>query len=172
MVLSGLFAGERARIVPPPYPEDVRAGDILIELEEGERGRQFLFNPRAEIAQRLPGPGRPKWFPPISIRDGADLHEAILGFSLQHDWGQTEEVDWRKLYQLVSRVWRARLPLEAEEIGVLLEHHGVPVEYQQEVVNVFRHCRDVLVFAVGRKPIKKKRTDYLRRRRGAGGPAR
>lgn len=159
-MLSGLFTGRRATVVPPPYPAGIRGCDILIEFPSGG---QFVFNPRAEIAQRVPGLGRPGWFPPVSLVDAAGLHDAILKFSVSRDWNAAEGIDWPLLYRLVCYVWRARLPLEAAEIGALLEHHGVPDAPRDEVGRVFRHCRDVLVFAMGRKPVKKKRIDESER---------
>jgi len=170
MVISGVQVGLRAKVVPPLSPESLQPGEILLEqlLESGE-GRQFVFNQRAEIAQRLPGLDRPDWFPPISLADAAELHEGILRFCLRHDWDEAKTVDWLQFYGLVDSVWRRRLPLEPDEIGILLQRHGLPASCLAEVVNVFRHCRDAVVVAVGRKPIKKKRADYAPRRRKTKG---
>jgi hypothetical protein len=163
-VLSGVFVGLRARIVPPPYPKWLNPGEVLLEPLEGD-GSHFTFNQRGEIAQRLPGLDRPDWYPPISLVDAAELHDAILRFCLRHNWDEIESVDWRQFYVLVEHVWRRRLPLEPDEMGVLLQRHGLPKPCLTEVVNLFRHCRDVLVTAVGRKPVKKKRADHVPRRR-------
>lgn len=164
MVLSGVLTGLRGKVVPPPYPEWLEPGEILLEPLKGDGGH-FRFNQRAEIAQRLPGLDRPDWFPPISLGDAAELHDTILRFCLRHNWDSTESVDWVQFYVLVEHVWRRRLPLEPGEVGVLLQRHGLPDSCLLEVVDLFRHCRDVLVIAVGRKSIKKKRTDYVPRRR-------
>lgn len=172
MILSGVFTGLRARVLPPPYPDWLPPGEILLEPLGSDR-TQYRFNQRAEIAQRLPGLDRPHWFPPISLKDAADLHDAILRFCLRQDFDHATRVDPIQLYIFVERVWRARLPLEPEEVGTLLERHGLPEQLRAEGVDLFRHCRDVLVMAVGRRPIKNKRTDYVRRRskRARGRPS-
>jgi hypothetical protein len=164
MVLSGMFTGMRAKVVPPPYPGWLPKGEILLEPLDAADETQYRFRPGADIAQRLPGLDRPDWFPPVSLKDAAELHDAILRFCLRHDWDRGANVDPVQLYIFVDRVWRARLPLEPREVATLFERHGLPESLRLEIVNLFQYCRDVLVTVVGRKPIKKKRGDYIRRR--------
>ncbi|MBI4219916.1 MAG: hypothetical protein HY682_07235 [Chloroflexi bacterium] len=135
----------------------------MLEPLDGDGGT-YRFNQRSEIAQRLPGLDRPEWFPPIGLKDLAELHDNILRFCLHHDWDGTASVDTLELYVLVERTWRHRLPLEPDEVGVLLRRHGLPDAALTEVVYLFRHCRQILISAIGRKPIKKKRGDYVRRK--------
>jgi hypothetical protein len=158
LVLSGIFTGVHCKVVQPPYPEWLRPGEILLEPLKGDRGH-FRFDQKAELAQRIPGLDRPDWFPPVSLIDAADLHETILRFCLRHNWDSSKRVDWVQFYVLVEHVWRRRLPLEGAEVGILLQKHGLPNSRLSKIVDLFEHCRAVLVVAAGRKPIKKKRTN-------------
>ncbi len=158
LVLSGIFTGVRCKVARPPYPERLKPGEILLEPLQGDRDR-FRFDQKTEIAQRLPGLDRPDWFPPVSLVDAAELHDTILRFCLRHDWDSSERVDWIQFYVLVAYVWQKRLPLEATEVGILLQKHGLPNSCLPEIVNLFEHCRAVLVVAAGRKPIKKRRAN-------------
>jgi hypothetical protein len=103
IVLSGVLTGLRAKVLSPPYPDWLEPGEILIRPMGGEAGN-CRFNQRSEIAQRLPGLDRPEWFPPISLRDAADLHEAVLKFCLRHDWDHAQTIDPQELYILVNHI--------------------------------------------------------------------
>jgi hypothetical protein len=165
MVLSGVLTGLRAMVVPVQegWSNSLRPGEIYLKPRDGATGF-YAFNQRRDIAQRLPGLCRPDWFPPFSLRDAADLHDEILRFCLRHSWDCSLTVAWPFFYGLVAHTWRRRLPIEGEELATLLVHHGLPESCRPEIVSVFTHCRDALVLIVGRRSIKKRRADYVRRR--------
>lgn len=162
-VLSGILEGVRAKVVEGSSLH--RPGEVWLDVGEGP-DMLYTFNQYRELAQRLPGLDRPKWFPPFSLPDASKLHDAILRFSASHGWRHRDDgLVWRHFYALITSVWYARLPLQADELGALLSRHGVPETFMPRLVDVYRHGRELLVCACGRRPIKKKRADYKRERR-------
>ncbi len=116
------------------------------------------------LAIRLPVPERPPWFPPFELRAAADLHSEILRFcAAQRDVEPQVEPQWENFNWLVTTIWRSRLPLEEVELAAILRAHGAADEITAQLAWFFSRGRELLVVASGRRPVKNKRADYVRR---------
>lgn len=158
-ILDGYTPGLRGVVSSQRLPHQPPRG-FLIELGGDE---QRIVSP-GDIFQRLPGVPRPNWMPPLAsavdlVRFHGDVTAFFALFRNKH-----EERRLMAAYSFVVAIWRPRLPLTPEEVSRVLERHGLTEEDTKLVEMLYRHGREILVMASGRKPIQKKRVDYRRSR--------
>jgi len=158
--LTGSQAGRMGTVLsplPPPYPQ----GEGRAQMDQDPpHWQQRLLS--FDLAERLPIPEIPTWAPPIELREAAELDEVVVRFCeasfVAGEW--TISRPW--FYEIIRHIWRKRLPLSASELWKVLGAHGVPDRFERTLMELFQNGRDLLVHAVGRKPIRKKRVTPLR----------
>jgi hypothetical protein len=71
------------------------------------------------------------------------------------------KINWDSLNEVIRKIWLSRLPLEPNELWLILKAHGAPERSEAKIVEFYERGRNLLVYAIGRKPIKKKRVEPL-----------
>jgi hypothetical protein len=99
----------------------------------------------------------PEWFPPFAMRECVDLHSALVAYIDRNVRLGGWTWDRKNFYEVIRYAWAKRLPIEALEIWRLLAAHGVPSHLQEEISVLFDEGTDILVYAMGRRAVKRKR---------------
>jgi hypothetical protein len=70
-------------------------------------------------------------------------------------------LDWLSFYEIIRKVWTQLLPIESPNLWAALKAHGVPDKWKRKLSDFFTKARDLLLYSVGKRPIKKKRIEPL-----------
>ena len=70
-------------------------------------------------------------------------------------------MDTTSLYFFIWYIWHKRLPLEPMDVWYMLEAHGIPLDWKNDILNISEHGLGILINALGKKPIKKNRVDPM-----------
>lgn len=99
----------------------------------------------------------PAWLPPLSLRDAADLDDVAVWFCDR--CSASGQFVWDRIayYEVIRACWQRRFPLTPDEVCAVLYAHGLPAELGAEAQRAFLEGIGLLVYAHGRRPIKKKR---------------
>lgn len=109
----------------------------------------------------MPPPPTPNWAPPLCLEDAAELDSVVVYFCEKSVRNGKRHLDWSAFFEIIRRIWTRRLPIESHELWTVLHAHGVPQRWEKRLTDFFTKGRDLLVYAVGKKPIKKKRVTPL-----------
>jgi len=112
---------------------------------------------RHQLIEILPAPGVPQWAPPIELVAAAQLDERIVSLCEAGRHNNGWHVSWPKLFEIIRFIWSKRLPLEPEELWLVLKAHGVPANRKDEIIDSLYFGRELLIYCVGKRPVKKKR---------------
>ena len=154
-LLSGSRAGKEATVVDPPESFKNDTDMIIVQMDEDDLNTQEMVNLRFDIVEQLPRLPIPLWAPPISIRKTSALHERIIGFCDKSTLGSVKNMNLTALYALIWHIWNKRLPLEPNEVWIILEAHGVPTNWRNQVTGIIKHGLGLLITMFGKEPIKK-----------------
>jgi len=158
--LSGFEAGRKGTVIQSPAPTPLPQDEFVAHMDGEPHNHQqrILFT---DIIELLPSPSPPSWAPPIKLHIAAELDKAVVAFCeagcVTGEW----IIDWPRFFGIIQLIWSKRLPLEAGEVWAMLKAHGVPSVYQNEISEFFHRGRDLLVYAAGKKPVKKYRVRPL-----------
>ena len=102
-----------------------------------------------------------KWLPPLNLREAAELDEVVV--TVCRRFLELGAGKWHRgaYYRLINHCWRKRLPLSEDEVWAILAAHGMPKKFEKEARRAYLEGTELLVYAHGRKPIKKKRVSPL-----------
>lgn len=156
-ILGDYRAGVIGTVVPSPPLLAAEPHIIVIRVDDDPPEVTQMVNTRSELIERLPGPPVPDWVPPISLKEAEELDSRVVPFCEKSMSSKGWRPNLPYFYAIIRYVWYKRLPLEPSEIWQVLHAHGVPRNWQIRLTSLFREGRDLLVFAEGRKPVKKKR---------------
>jgi hypothetical protein len=162
VVLSDYKAGRVGTVVP--WPEAAhRPGlfDVLVAMDGDMADTTTWVDQSRCLVHREPSPSLPEWWPPFDLSDSSKLHEFVLRLCAAPSAG---ELHWLAMKAFVTKVWRLRLPIDSDEAAAMFIHHGMAEELARPVAEFCRRGHGLIVFAVGRRPILSKRSDYVRRR--------
>jgi hypothetical protein len=112
---------------------------------------------RSDIIEPIPAPEPPSWAPPIELRSAAELDQTVVAFCDAGNVAGGWIVDLPAFFEVIRLIWSKRLPLSAGEMWAVLKAHGVPDDYEEEIAEFFQKGRDLLIYAVGKKPVKRYR---------------
>lgn len=136
----------------------------FLMVADGDRpGTEQIVNTERDLVAPLSSPeSLPAWLPPLALREAAELDDVAVWFSDrclasgQFVWDRTA------YYEVIRACWQRRFPLTPDEVCSVLCAHGLPAELAAEAQRAFLEGRELLVYAHGRRPIKKKRVKPLR----------
>jgi hypothetical protein len=157
-IINGYNAGatgvvvERAKNLPP------LPNEFLAQMDNDPPHIQHsVFEHK--LIQLLPP--TPDWAPPLCLEDAAELDSVLVYFCGKSVRNGKWHLDWSAFFEIIRRIWTRRLPIESHELWAVLHAHGVPQRWEKRLTDFFAKGRDLLVYAVGKKPIKKKRVAPL-----------
>lgn len=159
-LLSGFDAGRTGTVVQSPAPPPLTREEFLAQMVGEPQHMQRRILPR-DIIEPIPAPEPPEWAPPVELGVAAELDLVVVKFCEAGNCESGWIVDWPAFYDVVRFTWSKRLPLQAEEMWAVLRAHGVPDKFREELSEFFQRGRDLLVYAVGKKPIMKRRAKPL-----------
>jgi len=160
-ILSDFRAGQIGKVVPPPPIFASEPYKITIQAEGDPPDVTWTVNTMADLIERFPGPPVPDWAPPISLKEAEELDGRVVQFCEKSMSSKGWRPNLPYFYAIIRYIWYKRLPLEPAEVWRVLHAHGVARNWQVRLTSLFRGGRDLLVFAEGRKPVKKKRVQPL-----------
>lgn len=114
-----------------------------------------------DLIQLLPAPPPPSWAPPLCLQDAAELDSVVVDFCDKSYHDGEWVLDWLAFYEIVRTIWTKRLPIQSRELWAVLHAHGVPEKWRRKLSEFFTKGRDLLLYSVGKSPIKKKRIEPL-----------
>lgn len=156
-VLSGLSAGVVGKVVPSPPALASEPYRITIRVNGDPPDTTQMLNTRSDLFERFPGPPVPEWAPPLSLTEAEQVDRRVVVFCENSTSSRSWYPNLPDFYEVIRYIWYKRLPLEPSEVLRVLQAHGVPKNWQVRLTSFFREGRNLLVFAVGRKPMNKKR---------------
>jgi hypothetical protein len=159
--LGGYRPGLVGTVVPTPPLLVDEPHIIVIRVDNEPPDVTWMVNTRSELIERWPGPPVPDWAPPIPLVEAKDLDDLVVQFCERSMSSRSWRPNLPYFYSIIRYIWYKRLPLEPLEVWEVLQAHGVPKNWQVRLTSLFKEGRDLLVFAEGRKPIKKKRVQPL-----------
>ena len=87
-------------------------GEFLVHFDDDAECHSFRVNKKWDLYQTIPPPPVPKWTPPLSVKDAADLDQVVVRFSnsgFQHNWRMASIP---VILSFIHALWGMRLPLE------------------------------------------------------------
>jgi hypothetical protein len=156
-ILTDYRAGLMGRVVETPPSLPLRKGELLVQFDHEPSRIQHTVSLERDLIGVNSEVPTPIWAPPISLREAAELDDVIVKFCERGFSAKIWKPHLPTFYEVIRRVWHNRLPLEGTDIWSILEAHGVPQKYKKRLTELYQDGRDLLVYAIGRKPIKKKR---------------
>lgn len=148
-------------VVQSPAPPPLPPSEFLARMDGEPQHWQRRILPM-DLIEVLPKSEPPPWAPPVEMRVAAELDGIVVKFCEAGFRNGHWFVDWPSFYQIIHFIWTNRLPLEAREVWAVLEAHGIPPEFRDELSTFFRRGRELLVYAVGKRPFKNRRVNPLR----------
>lgn len=160
--LRGSESGWRGTVVSDPW--GTCPGDrFLVHMEYEKSSTVFrTVMPSHDLYVDATLYSVPMWMPPLSIEDNAVLHESLI-LSLPavvfgaHKFTIAPDALWR----VVATCWRLRLPLQRDDIWLMLEAHGVSRRQRKLLLDLFEFGIKVLTLTNGRPAIKRKRMQSM-----------
>jgi hypothetical protein len=162
ILLNGFRAGQAGIVSSVNLDARFHAGAFLIRADGDGPGIEQIVNPRLDLFAALDHTRRlPKWLPPLAMREAADLDEVVV--TVCNRFLELGPGKWHRgvFYGLIYHCWRRRLPLSEDEIWKSLATHGMSKKFQKLACRAYLEGTELLVYAHGRKPIKKKRVSPL-----------
>jgi hypothetical protein len=156
-VLTDFRAGLVGIVVETPPNLPLRRGEFLVQFDHDPPNTQQIVSlERDLIVYSLEVPV-PIWAPPISLCEAAELDKVLIKFCKK----SLSQNHWKPylpaFYEIIRHIWYNRLPIEGTEMWALLEAHGVAERWKRRLTQLYEDGRGLLVYAIGRRPIKKKR---------------
>jgi hypothetical protein len=160
-IISGSTTGATGTVVEWPKNCPEIQNEFIAQMDHDPPEWQTRVSIKREMIEKLPSLPVPEWAPPLCLGDASELDKAVVKFC-EESFNQGEwKVDWDSFNEVVRKVWNLRLPLEPNELWDVLNAHGVPERSKRELIEFYEKGRKLLIYSVGRRPIKKKRVKPL-----------
>lgn len=160
-IISGTHLGAVGTVVEwhknIPYMPD----EFMAHLDGEPPEWQNRVSIERQMIQLFPFAPAAEWAPPLCMSDAGEIDKATVRFCERSFEKGKWKTDWNSLNEVVGTSWYKRLPLEPNELWLVLKAHGVPERLKVEIVEFYEKGRNLLVYSCRRKPIKKKRVEPL-----------
>ena len=160
-IISGSLTGATGKVVKWHKTVPKIENEFMAQLNNEPKEWQIRISIERQLIQKLPVPPVPKWAPPLCLKDASELDKSVVKFcekSFRHGkW----KIDWDTYNGVIWTIWHNRLPIESNELWNVLQAHGVPRSSKRNLLGFYKRGCDLLIYAVGKKPIKKKRVRPL-----------
>jgi len=134
----------------------------MIKADGDRPGIEQIVSPKLDLFAVLDHTRHlPKWLPPLTLREAAELDEVVVTVCKRFQELGTGKWHRGAFYQLIDHCWRKRLPISEDEIWANLGAHGMPKKFEKQTRRSYLEGAELLVYTHGRKPIKKKRVSPL-----------
>lgn len=163
LIISGLQTGAIGTVVEWHKDMPKIKNEFMAQLDHEPSEWQTRISTKRQMIQLFPLAPIPEWAPPLCMEDAGELHKAIIGFCERSFSNGRWKTDWSSFNEVVRSAWYNRLPVEPDELWLVLKAHGVPDKSKKELVEFYEKGRNLLVYAIGRRPVKKKRVEPLSR---------
>lgn len=153
-ILMGFRAGCTGTVVSHEYALGPDEFCVKFDGEPQEHLQRVLLKHDQFVAEPIGDPAH--WLPPLATDDLAELDEFIVrlcGALYQNGkWHWLDE----EFYPLIIMTWRHRFPLRGSDLWEMCVAHGIPQKFKSRFIKSFDFGFDLLVFAQGRPPIKRR----------------
>lgn len=155
--LSGFDPGRTGTVIKSPALPPFSQDEFLAQMDGDPAESEWRILPR-DIIEPLPASEPPDWALPLSIADTSEIHPLIVNLCDRGNSPDGWSISWDAFYDVIGGIWRRRLPITGKELWRVLHAHGVDEKFETALTDFFTRGRALLVYANGRRPIKKKRT--------------
>jgi len=160
-IIWGTHLGAVGTVVEWPENTPYIPDEFLAQVDNEPPEWQTRVCIKRQMIQVFPFAPVPEWAPPLCMSDAGEIDLATVRFCERSFQKGKWKTDWDSLNEVVRTSWYKRLPLELNELWLVLKAHGVPETVESEIVEFYERGRSLLVHSCGRKPIKKKRVKPL-----------
>jgi len=163
-LITGYNAGKVGTVVDvPKLPsgEPIWPYEILAQMDDDPPHIRCRILFKSELIEVLPSNPPPKWAPPLCLREAGELDHVVVEFCEKSHTLERSKPNWPAFYEIIRIVWTKRLPLEPGDLWLVLEAHGVPKKWKKELSEFYEKGRDILIYCIGKGPIKKKKVKPL-----------
>ena len=160
-IIWGTHLGAVGTVVEWPENTPYIPDEFLAQVDNEPPEWQTRVCIKRQMIQVFPFAPVPEWAPPLCMSDAGEIDLATVRFCERNFQKGKWKTDWDSLNEVVRTSWYKRLPLELNELWLVLKAHGVPETVESEIVEFYERGRSLLVHSCGRKPIKKKRVKPL-----------
>jgi len=160
-IILGTHIGALGTVFEWPKNMPCIPDEFLAHIDHEPPEWQTRVSIRTQMIQVFPFAPTPEWAPPLCMSDAGEIDQAMVHFCERSFEKGKWKIHWDSLNEVVRTIWYKRLPLEANELWLILKAHGAPKRSELEVVEFYERGRNLLVHSCGRKPIKKKRVGPL-----------
>lgn len=165
VLLGGSRSGMIGTVSKTVLDSKLREGTFLIHADTDRPSVEQIVEPSLHLFAVYNGAfDLPDWFPPFTDKECVDLHSVIVASVDEGASATGWAWDRKHLSEVIRYSWAKRLPIEPAEVWLLLSAHGVPSQYEEEASRLFVEGTELLQYAVGKRPVKKKRLSGIRQR--------
>lgn len=162
MVLNDFRAGMTGTVSNVDLDHRFPKTAFLMVADGDEPGVKQIVDTESNLVAPVGSPASlPGWFPPLGLRDAAELDEVAVWFCDQCSASGQFVWDRTSYYEVIRVCWQKRFPMTPDEVCSVLCAHGLPSELLADAQRAFLEGTELLVYTHGRRPIKKKRVKRL-----------
>ena len=161
LIISGLHTGATATVVEWQKNMPRIENEFMAQLDHESPEWQTRVSTKRQMIQLFPLAPVPEWAPPLCMEDAGELHEIIIRFRERSFLKGRWKVDWGSFNEIIRSAWYNSLPLEPDELWLVLKAHGVPLKSKKDLIGFYQKGRNLLIHVAGKRPIKKKRVEPL-----------
>lgn len=160
-IISGSHTGRTGTVVKVPEKYSLDPYEIYSHLDGDKPNLQVRTLINHDLVQVLPAPPTPKWAPPLSMKNSAILDDVIAHYCKKNFSCIKSNLDLNAFNEVIRTIWQNRFPLQPNELLLVLKAHGFPGKFDKEVLAGYENGINLLIYANGKKPIKKYRVTPL-----------
>jgi hypothetical protein len=156
-IISGVHLGAVGTVVEWHKNMPYMPNEFLAHLDHEPTEWQSRVCIERQMIQVVPFAPAPDWAPPLCMSDAGEIDQVTIRFCESSSSKGKWKTDWDSFNEIVRKCWERRLPLEPNELWLVLKAHGVPQGSKAAIIKFYERGRRLLVHSFGRKPVKKKR---------------
>lgn len=160
-LISGFRTGAVGTVVDWPNTIERLENEFMAQMDEEPDHIQTRINIKGTLIEKLPSRPVPKWAPPLSMNDASKLDKAILYFCQESFQRNKWETNWPAFNEIIKVIWYHRLPIERNELWLVLQAHGVPRQLKKRIMEFYEQGSNLVVYCTAKKFRKKKKIQPL-----------
>ncbi|MGH8067701.1 MAG: hypothetical protein ACRERE_21225 [Candidatus Entotheonellia bacterium] len=137
------------------YP--LKAREVQIQLDGNSSGGFTTIDIDQVLVENLPGSHFPSWIPPIRLSELGGLEDMVIRLFDDDIGSESRNFKINTFYYLISYVWSKKIPLKGEELWTMLEVHGMPLNWKDELIKRYEYGIETLVRITGERLYKNRR---------------
>lgn len=160
-IISGFRAGDTGIVVNWPTNIEPLQNEFMAQMDDDPPEVQTRIILKKDLIEKLPSQPVPKWAPPLSMDDASKLDKAILYFCQKSFQNGKWKMDMSSFYEVIRVIWYYRLPIDSNELWLVLKAHGVPNHTKKRIIEFYEQGSALVFYCLDKKFRKKKKIEPL-----------